>query len=77
MTSTGTNQAPHVPVLVSEVIDALAIQHGETAVDGTFGAGGYTRAMLSAGAGRVIGFDLDPEAIVTPSIFVDRVVVTA
>jgi 16S rRNA (cytosine1402-N4)-methyltransferase len=63
MTSTGTNTAPHVPVLVSEVIAALAIHGGETVVDGTFGAGGYTRAILSAGAGRVIGFDRDPDAI--------------
>ena len=38
-------------------------QPGETAVDGTFGAGGYTRAMLQAGAGRVIAFDRDPDAI--------------
>jgi 16S rRNA (cytosine1402-N4)-methyltransferase len=63
MTSTGTTTAPHVPVLVSEVIAALALQGGDTAVDGTFGAGGYTRAMLGAGAGRVIGFDRDPDAI--------------
>ena len=63
MTSTGANQAPHVPVLVSEVIAALALLGGETVVDGTFGAGGYTRALLSAGAGRVIGFDRDPDAI--------------
>jgi 16S rRNA (cytosine1402-N4)-methyltransferase len=63
MTSTGTNTAPHVPVLVNEVIGALAIHDGDMAVDGTFGAGGYTRAMLAAGAGRVIGFDRDPEAI--------------
>jgi 16S rRNA (cytosine1402-N4)-methyltransferase len=63
MTSTGTKQAPHVPVLVNEVIGALAIHDGDTVVDGTFGAGGYTRAMLAAGAGRVIGFDRDPEAI--------------
>ena len=63
MTSIGTNTAPHVPVLVNEVIAALALHGGETAVDGTFGAGGYTRAMLGAGAGRVIGFDRDPEAI--------------
>ena len=63
MTSTGASVAPHVPVLVSEVIAAIAIQSGDTAVDGTFGAGGYTRAMLSAGAGRVIGFDRDPDAI--------------
>ena len=63
MTSTGTNMAPHVPVLVSDVIAALELSHGDTAVDGTFGAGGYTRAMLCAGAGRVIGFDRDPDAI--------------
>jgi 16S rRNA (cytosine1402-N4)-methyltransferase len=63
MTSTGANTAPHVPVLVSEVLAALALHGGETVVDGTFGAGGYTRAMLSAGAGRVIGFDRDPDAI--------------
>ena len=63
MTSTGANTAPHVPVLVSEVIASLGLHGGETAVDGTFGAGGYTRAMLAAGAGRVIGFDRDPDAI--------------
>jgi len=63
MTSTGANKAPHVPVLVSDVIAALMLQGGETVVDGTFGAGGYTRALLSAGAGRVIGFDRDPDAI--------------
>jgi 16S rRNA (cytosine1402-N4)-methyltransferase len=63
MTSTGTKQAPHVPVLVSDMIAALALVGGETVVDGTFGAGGYTRALLSAGAGRVIGFDRDPDAI--------------
>jgi 16S rRNA (cytosine1402-N4)-methyltransferase len=63
MTSTGPQHAPHVPVLIDEVIAALAIQGGDTLVDGTFGAGGYTRAMLGAGAGRVIGFDRDPDAI--------------
>ena len=62
MTSTGI-ESQHVPVLVSEVIDALALQDSVTAVDGTFGAGGYTRAMLRAGAGRVIAFDRDPDAI--------------
>ena len=63
MTSTGAKMAPHVPVLVSDVVDALQLQGADVAVDGTFGAGGYTRAMLSAGAGRVIGFDRDPDAI--------------
>lgn len=63
MTSIGAKKAPHVPVLVNDVVEALQLHGGETAVDGTFGAGGYTRAMLSAGAGRVIGFDRDPDAI--------------
>jgi 16S rRNA (cytosine1402-N4)-methyltransferase len=58
-----TGGAPHVPVLLDEVIGALAIEAGDTLVDGTFGAGGYTRAMLASGAGRVIGFDRDPDAI--------------
>lgn len=53
--------APHVPVLMAEAVAALAISPGETHVDATFGAGGYTRAMLAAGA-RVIAFDRDPTA---------------
>src|SRR5215204_1555994 len=61
MTSPG--RAPHVAVLIDQVIAALAIPDGGTAVDGTFGAGGYTRAMLARGAGRVIAFDRDPDAI--------------
>ncbi len=54
---------PHIPVLLDEVLDALAIAPGETHVDGTFGAGGYTRAILNKGAARVIAFDRDPDAI--------------
>ncbi len=53
--------APHIPVLLAEAVAALAIRPGETHVDATFGAGGYTRAMLAAGA-RVIAFDRDPTA---------------
>lgn len=52
----------HDPVLREEVIVALAIASGERHVDATFGAGGYTRAMLSAGA-EVIACDRDPDAI--------------
>ena len=55
--------APHEPVLLDEVVAGLAVQPGSTQVDGTFGAGGYTRALLGAGAGRVIAFDRDPTAI--------------
>ena len=56
------NPAPHIPVLLDEVIDALAIQPGERHVDATFGAGGYTRAMLAQGA-SVVAFDRDPDAV--------------
>ena len=53
---------PHIPVLLDEVIDALAPAPGERHVDATFGAGGYTRGILSRGA-QVIAFDRDPDAI--------------
>ena len=55
--------SPHIPVLLDEVIAALDIRPGETHVDGTFGAGGYSRAILDSGAARVIAFDRDPDAI--------------
>ena len=55
--------APHVPVLLAEVLDALRVAEGETHVDGTFGAGGYTKAILETGAARVYAFDRDPDAI--------------
>ena len=54
--------AAHVPVLLDEVIEGLAPQPGEIHVDGTFGAGGYTKAILDRGA-NVIAFDRDPDAI--------------
>ena len=58
-----TAASPHVPVLLDEVLEALAVAPGETHVDGTFGAGGYTKAILDKGAARVIAFDRDPDAI--------------
>ncbi|MEP7240066.1 MAG: 16S rRNA (cytosine(1402)-N(4))-methyltransferase RsmH [Devosia sp.] len=51
--------APHVPVLLDEVLAALAPLEGARILDGTFGAGGYSRALLAAGA-SVIGVDRDP-----------------
>ncbi len=54
--------APHIPVLLDEVIVALAPRAGEVIVDATFGAGGYSRALLDAGA-TVHAFDRDPDAI--------------
>ncbi|MDO9487005.1 MAG: 16S rRNA (cytosine(1402)-N(4))-methyltransferase RsmH [Sphingomonadaceae bacterium] len=56
-------RAPHLPVLLDEVIDALALQAGDTYVDGTFGAGGYTRAALAQGIAHAYGFDRDPTAL--------------
>lgn len=53
----------HVPVLRAEVLEALAPEAGDTIVDGTFGAGGYTRAILDAADARVIGVDRDPDAL--------------
>lgn len=55
--------APHVPVLLAEVIDALKPHDGGCYVDGTFGAGGYTRALLEAAQCSVIGIDRDPSAL--------------
>ncbi len=51
--------SPHDPVLMAEVLEALAPLEGARVVDGTFGAGGYSRALMGAGA-RVVGIDRDP-----------------
>nr|WP_131837101.1 16S rRNA (cytosine(1402)-N(4))-methyltransferase RsmH [Ancylobacter aquaticus] len=55
--------ARHLPVLLNEVLAYLAPQPGGVYVDGTFGAGGYTRAILGAADCRVIAIDRDPNAI--------------
>jgi 16S rRNA (cytosine1402-N4)-methyltransferase len=54
--------ARHIPVLLNEVATALEPLAGALLVDGTFGAGGYTRMLLAAGA-SVIAIDRDPDAI--------------
>lgn len=51
--------APHIPVLLGPLLRAVAPVAGLW-VDGTFGAGGYARGLLDAGADRVIGIDRDP-----------------
>ena len=53
---------PHVPVLLAEVLEALAPLPGARILDGTFGAGGYSRAILQAGA-SVIAIDRDPTVL--------------
>lgn len=57
-----TSDAPHVPVLIEAILRECAPIAG-TWLDGTLGAGGYTRALLQAGAGKVIGIDRDPLAL--------------
>lgn len=54
---------PHIPVMLREVISAMRPKDGDTYVDATFGAGGYTRALLEAADCKVIGLDRDPRAI--------------
>lgn len=56
------SEARHLPVMLAEVLAALAPKPGETHLDGTFGAGGYTRAILGTGA-NVVALDRDPTAI--------------
>ena len=53
----------HVPVLLREVLAQLQPREGGVYVDATFGAGGYSRAILQLGGTRVIGIDRDPTAI--------------
>jgi len=61
------SDTPHIPVMLSDVLAALGPQAGETYVDGTLGAGGYTRAILDAADCTVIAFDRDPDAIAAAS----------
>ncbi|CAO3422471.1 16S rRNA (cytosine(1402)-N(4))-methyltransferase RsmH [Azospirillum doebereinerae] len=58
-----TESSPHIPVLLHEVVESLAPRDGGVYVDGTFGAGGYSRALLEAADCRVWGIDRDPAAI--------------
>ncbi|NNE78855.1 MAG: 16S rRNA (cytosine(1402)-N(4))-methyltransferase RsmH [Silicimonas sp.] len=55
-----TDTSPHIPVLLDAILDACAPIKGVW-LDGTFGAGGYARGLLEAGADKVIGVDRDPQ----------------
>ncbi len=62
-TAPGMDEPQHIPVLLAEVVEALAPKSGATYLDGTFGAGGYTMALLDAAACVVWAIDRDPEAL--------------
>ncbi|HAJ48395.1 MAG TPA: 16S rRNA (cytosine(1402)-N(4))-methyltransferase, partial [Alphaproteobacteria bacterium] len=70
----------HTPVLLSEVLAALAPKDGELFVDGTFGGGGYTQALLAAADCRVAALDRDTSAIAAGQSlqrrFADRLVLS-
>lgn len=56
----GSQTPPHIPVMSAEIVDALKPVSGGVYVDGTFGAGGYTRALLEAQDCTVVALDIDP-----------------
>jgi 16S rRNA (cytosine1402-N4)-methyltransferase len=64
--------ARHIPVLVRTVVDFLNVHAGGTYIDATFGAGGYTRALLGAANCRVIAIDRDHTAIAAGSALVEE-----
>jgi 16S rRNA (cytosine1402-N4)-methyltransferase len=66
------SDARHIPVLVREVVDALRPRAGGRYLDGTFGAGGYSTAMLDRADCQVIGIDRDPDAIAAGRALAER-----
>ena len=67
---TETSDRRHVPVMLPEVLAALQPERGGIFVDGTFGAGGYTSAILANANVQVIAIDRDPNAIVAGQVLV-------
>jgi len=65
------DNAPHIPVLLRPLLAAVAPVAG-TWIDGTFGAGGYTRGLLEAGADKVIGIDRDPDVFAMAAVWADQ-----
>jgi len=70
-TDPANSETPHVPVLLTSILDRISPVTGVW-LDGTFGAGGYARAILDAGAQRLIGVDRDPEALERAAVWSDE-----
>lgn len=66
------NTRPHIPVLLDEVLAAVAPRDGDLIIDGTFGAGGYSTALLIRAACRVLALDRDPTAVAAAGAVMSR-----
>lgn len=64
--------SPHIPVLVREVVAGLEPRDGGLYVDGTFGAGGYAKAILDSAQCSVFGVDRDPDAVARGGILAEQ-----
>jgi 16S rRNA (cytosine1402-N4)-methyltransferase len=64
--------APHIPVLGAPALGFLLVRDGGSYIDATFGAGGYSRAILGAANCRVIGIDRDPNAMALGADLVEQ-----
>ena len=62
----------HLPVMLNEVLAALSPRDGAQYIDGTFGGGGYSSAILEAADCHVLGIDRDPDAIKRGQALVER-----
>ena len=71
-TAAASSETPPVPVLLAEVIAALQPRDGGIYVDGTFGAGGYTSALLEAAHCQVWAIDRDPDALARGAALAER-----
>jgi 16S rRNA (cytosine1402-N4)-methyltransferase len=64
--------ARHIPVLARRAVEWLAVRGGGLYVDATFGAGGYSRAILATAGARVIALDRDPGAVAQGAALVEE-----
>lgn len=62
----------HRPVMLEEVLAALSPRDGGTYIDGTFGGGGYTRALLTRAQCKVVAIDRDPDAILRGAVLAEE-----
>jgi 16S rRNA (cytosine1402-N4)-methyltransferase len=74
VTATAARPEPgqHVPVMLAEMLAAFAPIPGRIIADATFGGGGYTAALLEAGAAKVFAIDRDPDALAQGAALVTR-----